>query len=888
MASKLAEYQRKRRFDASPEPAGKRGAQARPRHDPERELHFVVQEHHARRLHYDFRLELDGVLKSWAVPKGPSTEPAEKRLAVHVEDHPLDYAGFEGEIPPGHYGAGSVRIDDQGVWRPDGGIAGARRGYREGKLSFELDGHRLHGRWSLVRTHLPERNGKSSWLLIKARDEQAGSPGGERIKAARKQPATAAAKRAGERAETHGEKHAEKHAEKRGAPPPRGKRAADRAGRREALPATLAPQLATLVAAPPEGEDWRYEMKFDGYRVLIRIAGRGRRRSVQVFTREGKDWSAKFRRQCAALADLPVNNAWLDAEAVVLDARGLPDFGALQQALSAGEDAAIVFFVFDLPFLDGRALADLPLDTRRERLAACFGGAGRQAVQLSPTLEGEPAELLAAASRAGLEGLIGKRADSPYRAGRSASWIKLKCRQRQEFVIGGFSEPRGSRSGFGALLLGVHERPAQGRRRAGGLAYVGRVGTGFDRRALDAIAARLRKIERSDAPFAVPPAERGDAVHWVEPRLVAECEFAGWTADGLVRQAAFIGLREDKPAGQIVRETAAPAGGQPTGGRMRTDHQATGSRSRGKAANHATGRNDDATVAGVRVTHPERVVDTESGLRKIDVVRYYAAIAEHLLPQLAGRPVSLVRYMKGIDGPSFFQKHAGPRGMGFVTRHPGLDPGHDALITLDDREALVGAAQFDALEFHTWNACVDRIERPDRLVFDLDPDPALPWRAMIEAAQALRALLDALGLPCFCKTSGGKGLHLVVPITRHASWDQARDFSQAVAQHLAGVAPERFSAKMGAQNRKGRIFVDYLRNGRGASTVAAWSARARPGMGVSVPIDWDELPGTRGGAQWTIAEVPQRLASLRRDPWDGYEAARRRLTAAMRERLGKL
>ncbi|WP_240158047.1 DNA ligase D, partial [Burkholderia sp. Tr-860] len=458
------------------------------------------------------------------------------------------------------------------------------------------------------------------------------------------------------------------------------------------------PQLATLVAAPPEGEDWRYEMKFDGYRVLIRIAGRGRRRSVQVFTREGKDWSAKFRRQCAALADLPVNNAWLDAEAVVLDARGLPDFGALQQALSAGEDAAIVFFVFDLPFLDGRALADLPLDTRRERLAACFGDAGGQAVQLSPTLEGEPAELLAAAARAGLEGLIGKRADSPYRAGRGAAWIKLKCRQRQEFVIGGFSEPRSSRSGFGALLLGVHERPAQGRRRAGELAYVGRVGTGFDRRALDAIAARLRKIERSDAPFAVPPAERGDAVHWVEPRLVAECEFAGWTADGLVRQAAFIALREDKLAGQIVRETAAPAGGQPTGGRMRTDHQAPSSRSRGKAANRATGRNDDATVAGVRVTHPERVVDTESGLRKIDVVRYYAAIAEHLLPQLSGRPVSLVRYMKGIDGPSFFQKHAGPRGMGFVTRHPGLDPGHDALITLDDREALVGAAQFDALE----------------------------------------------------------------------------------------------------------------------------------------------------------------------------------------------
>ncbi|MEK6346659.1 MAG: DNA ligase D [Burkholderia sp.] len=834
----LADYRRKRSFDATPEPSGAPAVASRGKRDA---LHFVVQEHHARHLHYDFRLELDGVLKSWAIPKGPSPDPSVKRLAVQVEDHPLDYGTFEGEIPAGQYGAGRVGIDDAGTWIPDGGPAGARRGYRDGKLTFTLEGGKLHGRWSLVRTRSIGRAKQPSWLLIKARDDDDG--------AAEAAPA---------------------------AEPD----AAAKAGRRAALPERLAPQLATLVAAPPAGDDWRYEMKFDGYRVLIRISGSGKRRAVRIHTREGNDWSARFATQCDALAALPVRDAWLDGEAVVTDAHGVPSFAALQQALSAGDDDAIVFFLFDVPHLDGRALQDLPLDARRALLAERLDGVASPHLRFSTTLDGDPEALLEAAAPPGLEGLIGKRADSRYRAGRGDAWVKLKCRQRQEFVIGGYTDPQGSREGLGALLLGVYDAPAGGGRtkaKGAALRYAGRVGTGFDRRRLAALVERLQAIECASAPFAMPPKPRGGgAVHWVAPRLVAECEFANWTPDGLVRQAAFVALRDDKPAARIVRETARPA---PNTG-DKASH--TEPNTMPKPRNAPSG---DADLHGVTITHPERVIDAASGATKLDLVKYYAALAPWLLPQLQGRPVSLVRYMKGVGGPSFFQKHAGQRGMTFVTRHPGLDPGHDALITLDDPAALIHAAQFDTIEFHTWNASVDRIERPDRLVFDLDPDPALPWRAMIDAAGLVRALLDALGLAAFCKTSGGKGLHLVVPISRHTSWDDARDFSQDVARHLAATLPEHFTATMGPKHRKGRIFVDYLRNGRGASTVAAYSARARPGLGVSVPLAWDEVPNTTGGAQWTIATVPARLAALGRDPWDGYDDQRQRLTVAMRKRL---
>ena len=922
MPGKLDPYRRKRHFGATPEPEGAHGRRraksdakpsARGRARTGHPLRFVIQEHHARRLHYDFRLELDGTLKSWAVPKGPSLDPSVKRLAVHVEDHPLEYASFEGEIPAGHYGAGSVVVWDEGTWTPDGGVAQARDGYRAGKLTFRLDGEKLHGGWALVRSGR-QQGRQEQWLLIKERDDDArgadefdvvgerpgsvhdgavalpDSPdGATRTRHVPRGRGDKAAKRA-----AHGARHDEH--DDHGRPPadPSGIEGAVRAP----LPERVAPQLATLVDGPPEQGDWRYELKFDGYRILACIAGKGTRRHVKLMTREGRDWTAKLRAQRDALAALDVDGAWFDGEAVVLGEHGLPDFQALQNALGAGRSDAVTLFVFDLPYLDGYDLRDAPLTARRALLEPLLADSDPARLRFSPDLGDDVASLIASACDTGLEGLIGKRADSRYRPGRSPAWIKLKCRRRQEFVIGGYTEPSGSRHGFGALLLGVHEPAPAGKRRRGPtpLRYVGRVGTGFDARMLDRLAAILRKHERETAPFDPPPRERSRTrVHWIEPTLVAECEFAEWTGDGIVRQAAFIALREDKPAAQIVREVpkhAKNAEPEVAMDRHRTTHaahEANGREhhARSRASTRTAGNDAGPDQLGrVRITHPDRVLDPRSGTRKIDLARYWQWIAPWLLPDLKGRPVSLVRAPGDIAGELFFQKHAERREIPFVTQHAGLDPGHGPLLSLDSVDALLGAAQMGTIELHTWNAHASNIERPDRIVFDLDPDPALPWSAMIEAAQLVFGLLDELGLASFCKTSGGKGLHVVVPITRHLGWDDVKDFSRAVAQHIAGALPDRFTATMGPRHRRGKIFIDYLRNGRGASTIAAYSARARPGMGVSVPLRWDEVPDTTGGAQWTIDTLHERLDRLERDPWEGYDDTRQRISAQMRARLG--
>ncbi|RQR80135.1 DNA ligase D [Burkholderia sp. Bp9012] len=922
MPGKLDPYRRKRHFGATPEPEGAHGRRraksdakpsARGRARTGHPLRFVIQEHHARRLHYDFRLELDGTLKSWAVPKGPSLDPSVKRLAVHVEDHPLEYASFEGEIPAGHYGAGSVVVWDEGTWTPDGGVAQARDGYRAGKLTFRLDGEKLHGGWALVRSGR-QQGRQEQWLLIKERDDDArgadefdvvgerpgsvhdgavalpDSPdGATRTRRVPRGRGDKAAKRA-----ARGARHDERDDHGRSPADPSGIEGAVRAP----LPERVAPQLATLVDGPPEQGDWRYELKFDGYRILARIAGKGTRRHVKLMTREGRDWTAKLRAQRDALAALDVDGAWFDGEAVVLGEHGLPDFQALQNALGAGRSDAVTLFVFDLPYLDGYDLRDAPLTARRALLEPPLADSDPARLRFSPDLGDDVASLIASACDTGLEGLIGKRADSRYRPGRSSAWIKLKCRRRQEFVIGGYSEPSGSRHGFGALLLGVHEPAPAGKRRRGPtpLRYVGRVGTGFDARMLDRLAAILRKHERETAPFDPPPRERSRTrVHWIEPTLVAECEFAEWTGDGIVRQAAFIALREDKPAAQIVREVpkhAKNAEPEVAMDRHRTTHaahEANGREhhARSRASTRTAGNDAGPDQLGrVRITHPDRVLDPRSGTRKIDLARYWQWIAPWLLPDLKGRPVSLVRAPGDIAGELFFQKHAERREIPFVTQHAGLDPGHGPLLSLDSVDALLGAAQMGTIELHTWNAHASNIERPDRIVFDLDPDPALPWSAMIEAAQLVCGLLDELGLASFCKTSGGKGLHVVVPITRHLGWDDVKDFSRAVAQHIAGALPDRFTATMGPRHRRGKIFIDYLRNGRGASTIAAYSARARPGMGVSVPLRWDEVPDTTGGAQWTIDTLHERLDRLERDPWEGYDDTRQRISAQMRARLG--
>jgi bifunctional non-homologous end joining protein LigD len=837
MPGKLSAYHAKRNFEITSEPRGATAAGSGER------LRFVVQKHDARKLHYDFRLELDGTLKSWAVPKGPSLNPSEKRLAVHVEDHPLDYIDFEGDIPEHQYGAGHVEVWDTGFWEPHGDPVA---GYRAGKLKFRLEGGKLHGGWTLVRTRL-QGGSKEQWLLIKEKDDEARTG----------KETDAAMLGAGQDATTVRPRRA-KSGGGSGIDP------ATLPGSRKApLPEAMRPQLATLADAVPVSGNWIYEIKFDGYRMLARIDDG----AVRLFSREGRDWTAKLPAQAAAIKALGLKNGWLDGEIVALDKQGIPSFQLLQKAFDAKSTTEVMYFIFDVPYFIEHDLRAVPLVDRRALLQRVLAPAAGP-LRFSTELQHPPQQLLDNACAMALEGIIGKRRDAPYVEKRNEDWIKLKCRLRQEFVIAGYTQPQGSRQYFGALLLGVHDDDD------GGLRYAGRVGTGFDSNALQAIFKQLRPLEQRENPFAqFPPGVSRAQTHWVKPELVAEVSFAEWTDDGLLRHAVFPGLRSDKPAREIRRE-------QP--------RHAPGSGARGAASDDTDSRdNTDNTVHGVRITHPERVIDAASGLTKLDLVHYYEQVAPHLLPFLKNRPVYLLRAPEGIGGEQFFQKHANRLGIpGIGTLPAEVDPDHAPLMVINSEQALVGAAQMGTIELHTCNATADRIDRPDCMVFDLDPDPALPWKAVIDGAQLTKTVLDELGLKSFLKTSGGKGLHLVVPLARRHGWDVVAEFSLAVAQHLARTLPSHFSAKMGEKNRVGKIFVDTLRNRRQASTIAPYSARARPGLPVATPIAWEELPRTSSAAMWTISSLPNRLASLKTDPWRDYFKTRQMLTEAMKKKIG--
>ena len=833
MPDKLSSYRQKRDFQLTPEPQGKARR-------AKKKLRFVVQKHAARRLHYDFRLELSGSLKSWAIPKGPSLDPGDKRLAVHVEDHPLEYADFEGVIPPKQYGAGKVIVWDRGEWLPQGDPSAS---YKAGKLKFELKGEKLSGGWTLVRTRLQASGDKEQWLLIKERDSAARAKAQYDVTQALPDSVLLSQTRA---ADTPA----------RSANVPAVQPGLLSGAKKSSLPKQLAPQLATLVESVPDGESWNYEVKFDGYRLLARVSGK----NVNLYTRNGHDWSNKLPAQVRAIKELRLTSAWLDGEIVVLGKNGAPSFQALQNAFDTEDTEHILLFLFDLPYLNGYDLRASPLHERRAVLHSILENNRSPALRFSVDFVESPYHILAAACKLSLEGVIGKRRDAPYVSGRSKAWIKLKCRQRQEFIIGGFTAPQGSRSAFGALLLGVHDAD-------GHLRYAGRVGTGFDDKLLRSIHAELQPLKVAKSPFVNPPRGRmAQGVQWLRPMLVAEVSFAQWTEDDIVRQAVFHGLRIDKPARKIGREETHMAVVQK---KSQIAHQAGGD-----------------VVAGVAITHPHRVIDQLSGVTKIELAHYYEMIAAWLLPHLKARPVALLRAPEGIDGEQFFQKHMAQLTIPKVRiLDAKLDPGHAPLMVIDSTEALVGAAQMGTIELHTWNAIATSIERPDRIVFDLDPDPSLPWSYMVEAANLTKALLDELGLKSFVKTSGGKGLHLLVPLAGRHSWDGAKRFSQAVAEHLAATIPARFSAKMGPKNRIKKIFVDYLRNHRGASTVAAYSARARPGISVSTPIDWDELAELKGSDQWTIRNLSERMENLKQDPWEPYRKTRQSLSQAAK-RLG--
>jgi bifunctional non-homologous end joining protein LigD len=860
MNRNLDDYNRMRDFSATSEPAAvKRSGR---KTGAEHALQFCIQKHDASHLHYDFRLELDGALKSWAVPKGPSLDPKVKRLAVHVEDHPLDYATFEGSIPEGHYGAGDVIVWDRGVWIP---LEDPHKAYEKGKLKFELQGEKLGGVWNLVRTHMPGK--KEQWFLIKHQDSAARPQDDYDVLAAEpdsvlsERTLVAKPKLAAEQSQPP------KKASAKARKPATGKLTG---AHKAKLPAQLKPELATLVDSAPEGQ-WSYEIKFDGYRIMARID----HDQVQLFTRNGHDWTHKLPQQAAALAALGLESAWLDGEMVVANEHGVPDFQALQNAFEAGSSGNILYYLFDLPYLNGVDLREVPVEERRAALATVLGSHEQALLRFSEAFDETPDALLNSACQMQMEGLIGKRLGSPYVSRRSSDWIKLKCKHRQEFVIVGYTDPKGSRSAFGALLLGLHDRDS------GELRYAGKVGTGFNESTLKSILALLKPLQVKKPAVVNPPSGfEVKGVHWLKPKLLAEVAFAEMTKDGSVRHAVFHGLRDDKPAKGITEERAKP---------VKTAEKKTATKKTPKkapASNPDTAPSQLGLANGkVRITHPDRVIDAVSGTTKMQLAEYYASVAEWILPQLKDRPVALVRAPDGIAGELFFQKNAERLAIPGITTLDKDVIGQPVML-INNAEALIGAVQMSAVELHTWNATTVDLDKPDRFVLDLDPDPALPWKSMVEATALTLTVLDELGLKAFLKTSGGKGIHLVVPLTRKLGWDEVKDFSHAIVSHIAKLLPDRFSAVSGPKNRVGRIFIDYLRNGLGATTICAYAARTREGLPVSVPLFREEVAAIKGGNQWNVHNVHERLAEVGDEPWADMKKTRQSITAEMRKRLG--
>ena len=869
MTRNLDDYNRMRDFSATSEPAAvkRRGRSKASDHA----LQFCIQKHDASHLHYDFRLELDGALKSWAVPKGPSLDPKVKRLAVHVEDHPLDYATFEGSIPEGHYGAGDVIVWDRGVWIP---LEDPTKAYAKGKLKFELQGEKLSGIWNLVRTHMPGK--KENWFLIKHQDSAARPQDDYDVLSAEPDSVLS------ERTLISKPRLAAEQAKpvKKSAAKPRKAASGTLTGARKAkLPAQLKPELATLVDSAPEGQ-WSYEIKFDGYRIMARID----HDQVQLFTRNGHDWTHKLPQQAQALAELGLESAWLDGEVVVTNERGVPDFQALQNAFEAGRSASIMYYLFDMPYLNGVDLREVPVEERRAALSTVLGGHEQPLLRFSEAFDETADALLNSACQMQMEGLIGKRLGSPYVSRRSSDWIKLKCKHRQEFVVVGYTDPKGSRSAFGALLLALHDRDS------GELRYAGKVGTGFNETTLKSILAQLKPLQVKKAAVVNPPSGfEAKGVHWLKPNLLAEVAFAEMTKDGSVRHAVFHGLRNDKPAKAITEERAKPV---KTSAKATPAKKAASSKKASESNKAAESKKAEPAPSQlglasgkVRITHPDRVIDAVSGTTKMQLAEYYASVAEWILPQLKDRPVALVRAPDGIAGELFFQKNAEHLAIPGITTLDKDVTGQPVML-INNAEALIGAVQMSTVELHTWNATTVDLDKPDRFVLDLDPDPALPWKSMVEATALTLTVLDELGLKAFLKTSGGKGIHLVVPLTRKLGWDEVKDFSHAIVSHMAKLLPERFSAVSGPKNRVGRIFIDYLRNGLGATTICAYAARTREGLPVSVPIYREEVAELKGADQWNVSNVHQRLAEVGDEPWADLKKTRQSITADMRKRLG--
>ena len=849
----LEEYKRKRDFSKTPEPAGAPAAGSQ-----SDKLGYLVQKHAARRLHYDFRLELDGVLLSWAVPKGPSIDPEDRRLAVHVEDHPIEYGDFEGVIPAGEYGGGTVMLWDRGWWEPEGD---PRKEYAKGHLRFTLHGEKLKGSWTLVRLDgQGEGRGRNAWFLIKRRDEVAAGGHGTNVvdredrSVASGRDMAAIAKDRDRTWSSAGkgevvDQPATSHvlpivpAKIRGAK------------RSKSIP-EITPQLAAQTDQVPTGDEWLHEIKFDGYRMMAQImAG-----TVTLKTRTGLDWTPRFPSIAQAVHRLGFADAVLDGEIVHMMPNGVTSFSALQDDLSKGKTGNLVYILFDILHLNGWTLTGAKLEDRKGALAALLECGTDTRLHYSDHQIGKGPEFFRAACGLGLEGIVSKRRDALYRPGRTPGWLKAKSVAREELIVVGFTDPGGARTGFGALLLGYY-RPD------GTLTYAGRVGAGFSADTLTAFHKMLVKTQRKTAPVKLPEGLSARGTHWVEPKIVVEVIFAGWTDDHILRHSRFIGIREDKPPAEVVLDwpgaTESQAAQIPSG----TPEV------RGDGA---------AIIAGIRLTHAERVVYPEKGVTKLIVGEYYAEVAPLMLAQIADRPLSLLRHPDGLKSGGFFQKNLTA---GFPREVGRFKIDEIAFATVKDMAGLLGLIQMGVLEIHPWGSKIDDLERPDRLIFDLDPDDGVPWERIVTAAVTVRGRLNDIGLRSFPKTTGGKGLHIIVPIVPDLEWDAAKAFTRGMVEALEAEAPKLYTASMSKTARRGRIFIDYLRNGRGATAVAPYSTRARPSATVSAPLTWDEVESGIRGDHFTIENFPQRLRSLRSDPWAGITDLRQRISTAAQKKF---
>src|SRR6266852_4073548 len=896
----LEQYQRRRDFQKTPEPAGTAPRRKKPGAAP---LSFVVQKHAARQLHYDFRLELNGVLLSWAVPRGPSLDPGEKRLAVHVEDHPIEYGGFEGVIPKGQYGGGTVLIWDRGTWlsldpAPDAA-------YRKGALKFRLDGEKLRGNWALVRMGGKAANERhENWLLIKERDEAALSDSGAAL--VENQPLSVATGRsmdaiAAERDRVWDSQHGGEIAgNAAAAPAPKPVQKSALAGARKgAMPERLVPQLASQADSAPDGPEWLHEIKYDGYRLLARIESG----EVRLITRNGLDWTQKFPALARALAALPVDSALIDGEVVALAADGTTSFGALQDKIAGGDTSELEFFAFDLLYRDGYDLTGAALENRKAVLAEIVPRQAAGMVRYSDHQEGRGPDFFRHACRYGLEGTIAKRRDRPYRSGRSSDWRKMKCHKSDEFVVIGFTEPSGTRHGIGALILGYYDRE-------GRLHYAGRVGTGFNDRQLNDLRVRLDAIGRPDSPAPIPKGVSTKDVHWAEPRLVAEVRYSGWTDDAILRHSSFEGLREDKSAVEVVYHHAPgnnPQAADPDRPTTisRPNHPPTSPRplpipppqagegrvgvgeGEGVSTSMTRARDGSISFEGVRLTNPDRVLYPDCGITKLALAQYYAAIKDWALPQLANRPLSLVRCPEGYDKECFYQKHVMSGVPDVVGRVQITEKSStDTYLVIENAAGLSAMVQLSILEIHPWGSTAAKLETPDRITFDFDPDVGLPWEHVTAAALEMREALLGIGLQSFAKTTGGKGLHVVVPVAPKLGWDAVKEFAKWVAERFVAHHPDRFTANMAKRARQGRIFIDYLRNTRGATAIGAYSPRARPGAPVATPLSWEEVERGVKPDAFTVESVPDRLAKLKADPWAEMATLRQSLSARIRREIG--